>query len=44
MLVGPGGEERTEEEYTELLRGAGFAPVRTVRTDIEVAVVEARPA
>jgi hypothetical protein len=44
MLVGPGGEERTEEEYAALLRGAGFALARTVRTDIEVAVLEARPA
>jgi hypothetical protein len=44
MLVGPGGEERTEEEYAALLRGAGFALARTVRTDIEVAVIEARPA
>jgi len=43
MLVGPGGEERTEEEYAALLHGAGFTMTRTVRTDIEVAVIEARP-
>jgi hypothetical protein len=43
MLVGPGGEERTETEYATLLRDGGFRLTRTVRTDTEVAVLEARP-
>lgn len=43
MLVGPGGEERTEAEYAALLHDAGFQLTATVSTDIEVAVLEARP-
>jgi hypothetical protein len=43
MLVGPGGEERTEEEYAALLHGAGFRLTRTAPTDIEVVVLEAHP-
>jgi hypothetical protein len=43
MLVGPGGEERTEAEYAALLHDGGFRLTATVSTDIEVAVLEARP-
>jgi hypothetical protein len=43
MLVGPGGEERTEAEYAALLRDAGFRLTGMVSTDIELAVLEARP-
>ncbi|HWA98022.1 MAG TPA: methyltransferase [Pirellulales bacterium] len=43
MLVVPGGEERTEEEYRALLAQAGFELTRVVPTVAEVSVVEARP-
>lgn len=43
MLVGPGGEERTESEYAALLRETGFRLTRTVPTDTDVAVLEAHP-
>jgi hypothetical protein len=41
MLVGAGGQERTEEEYSALLAQAGFRGTRTVPTDSSVAVLEA---
>lgn len=41
MLVGPGGQERTEAEYAALLAKAGFRLKRTVPTDSAVSVVEA---
>jgi hypothetical protein len=44
MLVGPGGQERTEAEYQALLEAAGFRHAATVHTASEVAVVEAVPA
>jgi hypothetical protein len=44
MLVGPGGQERTEPEYRELLGKAGFRLTRVVPTDSPVSVVEAVPA
>jgi hypothetical protein len=44
MLAMPGGEERTEKEYGELLAKAGFALRRVVPTDSPVGVVEAVPA
>lgn len=44
MLVGPGGQERTEEEYHALLAKAGFKLARIVPTTTAVSVVEAVPA
>jgi hypothetical protein len=42
MLVGPGGQERTEAEYAELLAKAGLRLTRVVPTASPVSVVEAR--
>jgi SAM-dependent methyltransferase len=44
MLVVPGGQERTEAEYTSLLSKAGFRLSRVVPTESVVSVVEALPA
>jgi len=44
MMVLPGGQERTEAEYAELLRKAGFRLARVVPTESDVSVVEAVPA
>ena len=44
MLVGPGGQERTEEEYRTLLGKADFRLTRVVPTESPVSVVEAIPA
>jgi hypothetical protein len=44
MLVGPGGRERTETEYKDLLAKAGFQLTRVVPTASAVSVVEARVA
>lgn len=44
MLVGPGGQERTEQEYAALLGKAGFRLARVVPTESAVSVVEAVPA
>jgi len=41
MLVGPGGQERTEEEYGALLDKARFRLKRVVPTESAVSVVEA---
>jgi hypothetical protein len=41
MLVGPGGQERTEEEYRALLSKAGLQLTRVVPTASPVSVVEA---
>ena len=41
MLVGPGGQERTEAEYGDLLGKAGFRLRRVVPTASAVSVVEA---
>jgi hypothetical protein len=43
MLVGPGGQERTREEYEALLRAAGLRLTRVVPTRSEVSVIEAVP-
>ena len=43
MLVGPGGRERTEQEYGELLRRVGFRLTRVVPTESAVSVIEAVP-
>jgi hypothetical protein len=44
MMVGPGGLERTREEFADLLADGGFALQRTVPTAIGLSVFEARPA
>jgi hypothetical protein len=44
MLVSPGGQERTEQEYRALLKKAGFKLTRVVPTRSPVSVVEATPA
>jgi hypothetical protein len=44
MLVGPGGQERTEQEYRALLGQAGFRLTRVVPTESAVSVIEAVPA
>jgi alkyl hydroperoxide reductase subunit AhpC/2-polyprenyl-3-methyl-5-hydroxy-6-metoxy-1,4-benzoquinol methylase len=41
MLVGPGGQERTEQEYGKLLAKAGFRLTRIVPTKSAVSVIEA---
>jgi hypothetical protein len=41
MLVGTGGQERTEEEYRALLDQAGFRLTRVVPTASPVSIVEA---
>jgi hypothetical protein len=41
MLVGPGGQERTAEEYDALLQKAGFRLNRIVPTASAVSIVEA---
>ncbi len=41
MLVIPGGQERTADEYDELLSKAGFRMTRVVPTDSPVSIVEA---
>jgi len=43
MLVGPGGQERTEPEYGALLGRAGFRLTRVVPTSTAASVVEAVP-
>jgi hypothetical protein len=43
MLVLPGGEERTEEEYRVLLEKAGFRVERVIPTASAVSLVEAVP-
>ena len=44
MLVMTGGRERTEREYADLLRQAGFHLARVVQTESVISVVEAVPA
>ena len=41
MLVGPGGQERTEPEYATLLSKAGLRLTKVVPTDSAVSIVEA---
>jgi hypothetical protein len=43
MLVGPGGQERTRNEYGEMLSRAGFQMTRVVPTTSDVSIVEAVP-
>lgn len=44
MLLLPGGQERTEQEYRELLAANGFEMTGLVPTETEVSFVEARVA
>lgn len=44
MLVLPGGQERSETEYADLLAKSGFRLTRVVPTDSAVSIVEAVPA
>jgi hypothetical protein len=41
MLVGPGGQERTTDEYRTLLKNAGFRLERVIPTNSAVSIVEA---
>ena len=43
MLVGPGGRERTADEFKALFVGAGFELARIVPTESPVCVLEGRP-
>ena len=43
MLVGPGGRERTEQEYAALLAKAGLRLTQIIPTQTPVSIVEARP-
>jgi hypothetical protein len=40
MLVGPGGHERTEVEFRNLLDAAGFRPAEVFATTTEFSVIE----
>jgi DNA-binding HxlR family transcriptional regulator len=40
MLVGPGGRERTEVEFRNLLGAAGFTPVEVFATATEFSIIE----
>jgi hypothetical protein len=44
MLVGPGGRERTRDEFAALFATGGFALVGATRTAIGLTVFEGRPA
>lgn len=45
MLVNtPGGRERSESEFGEILKAAGFRPPRLVPTTTATSILEARPA
>lgn len=44
MLVSPGGQERTLEEYGALLAAAGFSLTAAIETGTPVFVIEATPA
>jgi ubiquinone/menaquinone biosynthesis C-methylase UbiE len=44
MLVVPGGQERTESEYRDLLEKAGFRLTRVVPTRTSASIIEAVPA
>jgi hypothetical protein len=43
MLVAPGGQERTENEYCTLLAEAGFRLTRTVPLQTGRSIIEAVP-
>jgi hypothetical protein len=41
MLLIPGGQERTEEEYRALFEKTGFSLARVISTGTEVSIIEA---
>ena len=41
MLVIPGGQERTEDEYRQLLSAGGFELQRIIPTAADVSILEA---
>jgi hypothetical protein len=43
MLANPGGQERTESEYAELLQRAGFRLERIIPTPTPFKIVESVP-
>jgi hypothetical protein len=43
MLVGAGGRQRTQEEFAELLKSAGFRSVRVIPTASNFCLIEAVP-
>lgn len=43
MLIGPGGKERTLQEFRDLLDASGFTLARVVSTELEYSVLEAFP-
>ena len=43
MLVSPGGQERTADEYRDLFGKAGFRLARILPTQAEVSVIEGVP-
>lgn len=43
MLLTPGGQERTRNEYAELLSQAGFRLQRVIATASPMSIIEARP-
>ena len=43
LVVAPGGRERTEAEFTDLLHKAGFALTRVIRATEITSIVESRP-
>jgi hypothetical protein len=44
LTFAPGGQERTEEEYSALFRKAGLKLARVVPTASPVSVIEGEPA
>ena len=44
MMVGPGGQERTQAEFTALLRGAGLKLEKVIPTPTPHSILEALPA
>ena len=44
MLVLPGGQERTDEEFASLFQAAGLRLTRSIDTDTRFSIVEARAA
>ena len=43
MLVGPGGRQRTEEEYRNLLGAADLELTSVIPTATEMSILEVRP-
>jgi hypothetical protein len=43
LVLAPGGRERTEPEFTELLRAAGFSLTRVIPATPLTSIIESRP-